>query len=151
MVEINGQKVYYIDSIPTLIDSVHGSYAKGRILERDLSFTPCYIAKSQNFFAHGKTLKEAVADAKEKYEENMPIEERLELFNRQYPDREKKIPARELFDWHHTLTGSCLMGRKEWCKYKGIDVENDKFTINEFIELTRDSYGGEIIKKLEQL
>ena len=32
--EINGQRVYMIDGVPTLIDRVRGDYAKGSILSR---------------------------------------------------------------------------------------------------------------------
>lgn len=78
----------------------------------------------------------------------MPIEDRIVLFNSTYPDRNKPIPAKELFDWHNILTGSCLMGRKEWCRSHGINIEQDSFTVNEFIKLTKNSYGGVIIIKL---
>lgn len=60
----------------------------------------------------------------------------------------KKYSAKDLFIWHHVLTGSCKAGREAFCKDKGIDVDNDRFTVYEFIELTKNSYGGEIIRKL---
>ena len=142
---LNGQKVYYIDSISTLIDSVHGNYAKGRILDDDLTTKDCFIAKCGNFFAH----KQAQSDAREKYEENTPIEERIARFNEQYPDRDVKVPASELFSWHHILTGSCLMGRKQFCEEKGLDYQNGQYTVNEFIQLTRNAYRGNVIILLE--
>ena len=147
--EINGQKVYMIDNTATLIDSVHGNYAKGSILNSDLSLTPCFVAKVGDFFAHGEILREALDAAAEKYEQNMPIEDRIRHFNEQYPDRDKKVPAKELFNWHHTLTGSCEMGRKQFCRDHGIDWENGEYTVNEFIALTKDAYGGEVIRQLE--
>ena len=146
---INGQKVYQIDDVPTLIDSAHGNYAKGHILIDDLTTEPCFIAKQGNFFAHGETLKQALADAMEKFTTSQPIEQRIAQFNSKYPDRNVKIPASELFSWHHILTGSCLMGRQQWCQQHGIDYVNDFFTVNEFISLTRNAYGGDIIKQLE--
>ena len=146
---LNFQKVYIIDGIGTLIDSVHGNFAKGRILNSDLTTLPCYIAKCGNFFAHGKTLKQAVSDAQEKYNANKPLEERILEFNKKYPDRGKKVPASELFSWHHILTGSCLMGRKYFCEQHNLDYVNGEYTVNEFIALTRDAYEGDIIKKLE--
>ena len=48
----------------------------------------------------------------------------------------------------HVLTGSCKAGREAFCRDNGIDIENDTFTIHEFVSLTKDSYGGETIKKL---
>jgi hypothetical protein len=137
-----------IDKVQTIIKSIHDNYAKGLILNSDLTLTPCFIAKEGNFFAHGKTLKEAVQDAHGKYMEAVPVEERIAEFNRQYPDRKKKVDASELFQWHNTLTGSCLMGREQFCREHNLDYKNGKYTVNEFIELTKDAYGSEIIKQL---
>ena len=147
---LNNQKIYTIDNIPTLIDSVHTNYAKGRILNSDLTTKPCFIAKCGNFFAHGETLRQAVSDAKSKYNQSLPVEDRVKAFNTQYPDRDKKIPAQELFQWHNTLTGSCLLGRKQFCEEHNLDYESGFYTVNEFISLTRDAYGGEVIRMLEQ-
>ena len=107
------------------------------------------VAKCGNYFAHGDTLEDAFRDAREKYDENTPLEERIARFNEQYPDREKKVPAKELFSWHHILTGSCLAGRKHFCEEHGLDYENGKYTVNEFISLTRNAYNGYVIKQLE--
>ena len=147
--KINGKRVYQIDGIPTLIDSVHGNYAKGRILNDDFTFTPTFIAKVGNYFAHGETLREAMADVQEKYNENSPLSERIAEFKKEFPDFEKPIDAQRLFDWHHILTGSCLQGRKEFCQNNGIDL-NSQYTVNEFIELTKNKYGGDIIKMLRR-
>ena len=146
--KFNGDDVYKIDKVQTIIKSVHGNYAKGFILNSDLTLTPCFIAKEGNFFAHGKTLKEAVQDAHGKYMQSVPVEERIAEFNRQYPDRDKKVDASGLFQWHNTLTGSCLMGREQFCQEHNLDYKNGKYTVNEFIELTKDAYGSEIIKQL---
>jgi hypothetical protein len=146
--QLNGKEVYQIDGISTLIDSVHSNYAKGRILNDDMTNKECYIAKCGNYFAHGETLKEAMYDAREKYEENSPIEDRIARFNELFPDRDIPVPASELFHWHHILTGSCLMGRVSFCESRGLDYKDGMYTVNEFIALTKDAYGGEIIKKL---
>ena len=147
---LNGEHVYQIDDVPTLIDSVSGNFAKGRILQNDLTMRPCYIAKVGKYFAHGDTLHEAMADAQAKYNENRPLEERIADFNREFPDRDVKVDAARLFEWHHILTGSCLAGRKAFCEGRGLDYEHGKYTVNEFIRLTREAYGGEAIEKLEK-
>ncbi len=146
---INGIVVQNIDNIPTIIESVHGNFAKGYILKDDLTPKSCYIAKFGNNFAHGDTLKDAFCDAREKYNENAPIEERIARFNKQYPDRDKKVPAKELFSWHHVLTGSCLAGRKYFCEEHDLDYENGEYSVNEFIALTKDAYNGYIIRMLK--
>ena len=143
----NGQKVYVIDSVPTLIDCIHGSYARGRILNEDLTLTACFIAKVGDSFAHGSTLHEAEADARAKALKDMPEEERIMAFMRDH-DVMVEYPARDLFDWHGILTGSCRMGRETFCRNHGIDVEKDSFTVGEFVRLTKDAYGGEVIRQL---
>lgn len=145
----NGMVVHEIDNIPTLIDSVHGNFAKGRILSHNLTTRPCFIAKMGDYFAHGKTLKQAFADVREKFIRKLPIKERIEQFNARYPDRNIKVPASELFSWHHILTGSCLMGRKQFCEERGLDYKNGEYTVNMFIHLTKNAYGGDIIRQLE--
>ena len=147
---LKGERIYQIDDVFTLIDSVSGNFAKGRILSKDMTTRPCYIAKVGNYFAHGDTLREAMADAQAKYNENRPLTERIADFNREFPDRDVKVDAARLFEWHHILTGSCLAGRKAFCEDRGLDYEHGHYTVNEFIRLTREAYGGEEIKELEK-
>lgn len=144
----NGQKVYYIDGVPTLIDNVGSNIAKGGILQTDFSIKPCYVVKCGNYFAHGATAHKAFEDAQNKAFKEYPEEERIRLFKQEYSDYDKKIPAMELFVWHNRLTGSCEMGRKSFAAQRGIDLDKDEFTVNEFIRLTENAYRGEIIKKL---
>lgn len=142
---INGKAVYQINDIATIIDSVHFNYAKGYILNSNLTTTPCFIAKCGNFFAHGKTLKEAFADARKKYERNAPLEERIKLFNAKFPENDKPVAGRDLFEWHHILSG----GREQFCKEKGLDIDAE-YTVREFISLTENAYGGDTIKQLKE-
>lgn len=146
---LNGERVYQIDREPTMIESVRGNFAKGCIILSSMTPRACYIAKVGNYFAHGDTLRKAMTDAKAKYNENRPIEERIADFNREFPDRDVKVEAARLFEWHHILTGSCLAGRKAFCEDHGIDYENGRYTVNEFIALTRESYMGGAIEELE--
>ena len=146
-----GKKVYLIDGVNTLINEVHGNVAKGNILQTDLTLTPCYIVKQDNLFAHGETLHKAQEDLQRKLFKEYPTEARIAKFKERYPDYDKKIPAAELFDWHNKLTGSCEIGRYSFACDKGIDIGHDSFTVREFIELTKDSYGGQIIIKLKKL
>lgn len=143
-----GQPVYRIDNIPTLIDSVHETYAKGFILNSDLTLKPCYIARVGNSFAHGESLHQAHADAAAKELKELPVDKRIEKFWEAHCDTSKKYPARDLFDWHGILTGSCTMGRKQFCIEHNIDLDSDKFTVQQFIKLTCKAYGGHIILQL---
>ena len=145
---INGMDVYNVDDTPTIITHIHGSVAKGYILERNVNLKPCYIVKGNGYFAHGETLKEAQEALEEKIIDNLDVEEKIELFKEKFPDRNKKYPAKEFYQWHHNLTGSCEMGRRNFAVSHGIDVENDMLTVDEFMDLTENAYCGEIIKQL---
>lgn len=145
---INGERVWMVDGVQTLIDSVHGGYAIGRILRDDLTLQPCYIARVDNSFAHGETLCKAFEDAREKALEDLPTEERIKRFREHFTDFDKPYPTTDFYQWHHILTGSCEMGRMNWCEEHGIDMDG-MYTVRQFVELTKDSYGGDVIKLLE--
>ena len=145
----NGKQVYDIDDTLTIIESIKANYAKGFTLQSDLTLKPCFIAKVGYCFAHGETLKEALDDATSKYSQNMPIEERINLFKETF-DYSKVYPAKEFFKWHNTLTGSCEYGRKSFCQERGIDIEKDMLYVREFIDLTINSYGSDIIIQLKE-
>ena len=113
---LNGERIYHIDGVPTIIRSVHGQFAIGAILQSDLSLTPTHIAKVGNFFAHGVTLREAREAVQAKALHNEPVAQRIALFKKEFPDFDKKIPAMKLFSWHHILTGSCEQGRRQFAK-----------------------------------
>jgi hypothetical protein len=146
----NGEKVHRIDSVNTIIRSIHGDVAQGYILNQDFTTTPCYVVKEEDMFAHGATLHEAHAALQEKLFEELSPEQRVEKFKETFPDFTAKIDAMVLFDWHHKLTGSCEMGRRQFARDHDIDLDHDKFTVLEFIKLTENAYGGGIIKMLRQ-
>ena len=146
---INGMTVYKVDSVPTVFTSVHGNIAKGMILGGGLKLSPCFIVKGHGYFAHGETLKEAQTALESKIVDNMVIEEKIAEFKKQFNVTDR-YPVRNFYDWHNKLTGSCEMGRKAFADSHGIDIDNDFMTVAEFIKITKDSYGGEVIRQLEE-
>lgn len=148
--EINGDTVYMVDDVPTIIKSVRGNIAQGYILQSDLTQKPCYIVKEQNKFAHGSTLHDAFSSLQEKLYDGSTEEERIEAFRKKFPEYDTSYPNRDLFAYHHVLTGSCRMGRESFCEDKGISLDGST-TVREFIKLTKDSYGGKTIRKLPEV
>ena len=147
---LNNQPIHVIDGIQTIITSVRkNTVAKGFIVNLDLTLTPCFITKSNNFFAHGETLEKSFKALDYKILNNLSEEERIDNFISKFPDLNKKVKAIDLFEWHNLLTASCEMGRTQFCKDNEIDVDLDSFSIAEFISLTENSYGKEIILKLK--
>ena len=148
--EVNGDTVYIVDDVPTIIKSIRDNIAQGFILQHDLTLTPCYVVKEQNRFAHGETLHDALSTLQEKLYDDSIEEERIEAFRKKFPKYDTPYPNRDLFAYHHVLTGSCRMGRESFCKDRGIDLDGST-TVREFVELTKDSYGGDVICKLPEV
>ena len=144
----DGKTVHLIDDVQTIISTIKGNLAKGFILNSDLSLSPCYICKGNGYFAHGETLKEARLALQKKIFENMDTDETIERFLSTF-EKNKKYPAIDFYEWHHYLTGSCEMGRKSFMRDRNINF-GDMYTVDEFIVLCENSYGGEIIKELKE-
>ncbi len=147
--EINGKEIYMVDDIPTIFKSIRNNIAKGFIVKSDLQFEPCYVVKENNQFAHGESLKDAFMSLQEKLYDYSTEEERIEAFKKQFPEYDVKYNNRDLFVYHHVLTGSCRMGREAFMSNKGLSLDG-KTSVREFVKLTQDAYGGDIIKKLPE-
>lgn len=144
-----GQAAYNVDGVRTLIYVIFGNYAKGAILNGDLTTTPCYIAKRNGVFAHGETIRKAEQALTEKLYDLEPLDERIDKFVEAHA-WDVEYPVEDFYNWHHILTGSCEMGRKAFAKDHGIDIEHDVMTVEQFLTLTENDYGGEIIKDVKE-
>ena len=145
----DGRAVYQIDGVATLISHVRRDMARGAILNGDLTLTPCYIVKQEDRFAHGRTLREAREALLEKLFDDMPESERIDAFVKAHKPG-AVYPNADFFSWHHRLTGSCEMGRRQFARDHSIDVDRGSMTPEAFITLTRNAYGGSIIRKLQE-
>lgn len=124
--------------------------ANGYIIKTDMTLEACYIAKEGNSFAHGKTLKDAAADAAAKEMHRRPVEKRIEKFIEKFGSLDSEHTGKEFYDWHHILTGSCRMGRDEFCKANGINL-NMKYTVRYFLDVTKGAYGNDIIDAIRKM
>ncbi len=144
---LNGNIIDYIDTVPTIITQVHNNFARGYTVKDDLTLQSCYIVRIGNSFAHGKVLKYAVADAEEKELQKMPIKERIAKFIKVFGSLDSEHTGKEFYDWHHILTGSCRMGRDEFCKLHNIDLTH-KYSVGYFLDITKNSYGSDMIQQV---
>lgn len=145
----NGCVVSVIDGLQTIVDRVYkGASARGRILNSDLTTTPCWVVKGNNLFAHGETLKAACAALQAKILDNMDVDEKIAEFKKHFAT-DKAYPVKDFYEWHHILTGSCEMGRTQFAKDHDVDLDGE-MTVAEFIALTKNAYGGEVIQRLEE-
>ena len=140
--------VYSVDGLPTILVRIRGDFAKGCVLRDDMTLEPCWIAKGGNHFAHGETLRAARDALLEKLFADMPEDERIRAFVAAH-EGGRAYPNSDFFTWHHKLTGSCEMGRRQFAAAHDIDIDHGAMTVREFIALTRCAYGGSIIQKLE--
>ena len=145
--EIDGKKIYIVDDTQTIFISIRDNVAKGYIVQSDLQLKPCFIVKENNKFAHGDTLRDAFTSLQEKLYDDSTEEERIEAFKKKFPEYDVKYDNRDLFAYHHVLTGSCRMGRESFVADRGLSLDG-KTSVREFVELTRNAYGGDIIQKL---
>ena len=147
---LNGQPVDMVDGLPTILTRIIGNVAKGFIIRSDLSLAPTFICKQGNTFAHGETLHKAREALLEKLFDDMPTEERIAVFCAEFKPGVKR-PAMDFFSWHHRLTGSCEQGRREFARQHDVDIDRDVLTPEEFFDLTRDSYGGSVVRQTEEV
>ena len=143
-----GKPVYMIDGVPTIITGIHGSVAMGFIVMADLSKRKTFVVKGGGKFAHGEDLHAAQAALEEKLFDDMPVEEKLEAFREQFAPGEAYTVA-DFYDWHHRLTGSCTQGRDAFAQDHELSM-SDAMTPEEFIDLTKDAFGGRIIRQLAE-
>ena len=143
-----GEPVYMIDGVPTIITGLRGSVAMGFIVMTDLSKRKTFVVKGGGKFAHGEDLHAAQAALEEKLFDDMPIEEKLEAFREKFTPGEAYTVA-DFYDWHHRLTGSCTQGRDAFAQGHELSM-NDAMTPEEFIDLTKDAFGGRIIRQLAE-
>lgn len=146
----NNQSVDMVDGVPTILTSIIGNVAKGFIVGPDFSLASTFVCKQGNTFAHGETLHKAREALLEKLFDDMPTEERIAAFCAEFKPGVKR-PAMDFFSWHHRLTGSCEQGRREFARQHDVDIDSDEMTPEEFFALTRDSYGGRIIRQTEEV
>ena len=142
-----GRIVHYIDGIPCLPVSAHGdTMAVDVIDEQDWTLSRAYVARWQGEAAHGETVRKAVEAAKNKYFARMDPGEKkrqlLDLFA-----EKGRLTVKELYAWHGRITGSCEFGRSRFQEEHGLK-DDDTLSLEEFVELTRNAYGGDLIASL---
>ena len=144
----NKHKVFKVDDIQTIITSIKGNIAKGFILLEDLTLERTYVAKGNNYFAHGETIKEALQALEEKIFSDMDYDNKIKEFRKIF-NKTKKYKGTEFFKWHNLLTGSCLQGRKTFVSNNELDLEKE-YSVKEFLEIVKGAYGWSMLEKLEK-
>lgn len=145
---LNANEVHYVDNIPCIFHSIKGNIAKVTIINQwnyqDEGIA--YIAKNDYFFAHGKSIREAVEALNAKYYATLDTEGKIVEFKKLFQNG--AVDVKTLHTWHGILTGSCELGRSQFQKEHGLS-DDDTLTIDEFIALTKNAYGSAVIEKIK--
>lgn len=147
--EFEGVIGYKIDGITTFLVSIKHNVGKGFTLNNNVIKVPCWVYLTDDgYIAHGETLHDAMEAAVDKFIQAKPLDERISDFVDTHTDIDNEYD--DLFKWHNILTGSCEFGRKQWCEAHGLKP-TDSITIRRFIEETKNEYGGDVIRKVEEM
>ena len=148
--KINNKMIYYIDGIRTIITAIKGLVAKGFIVNDDLTLTKTYVVKDVEniYFAHGKSIKEAMKDLENKIFTDINVSEKIKIFLQKFK-QDRKYKVSNFNEWHGKLTGSCKQGRDTFLRNNNLCLD-DEITVKQFIELSENEYGKEVIKKIKE-
>jgi hypothetical protein len=105
-----------------------------------------FVGRYETAIAHGKTIRKAIEAARNKYFSELDFDGQKERLLAEF-EKKKKLSVKELYRWHGILTGSCEYGRSLFQDEHGLK-DDDELSLDEFVKLTKDSYGGDIIARL---
>jgi hypothetical protein len=142
--QFKGRKVYYVDNIPCIFKSVHDNYASVEVIDvNSFELKKAFIGKFENCFAHGETIRDAIEDARSKYYQSLDFDEVKEKLLAEF-NVKGKLTVKELYSWHGILTGSCRFGRTQFQTEHNLK-DDDLLSLEEFVELTKNAFGGDRI------
>ena len=145
---LHKKTVFDIDGMAFIPEKVKNNFVSGiSISKKNFSETQCFLGKFENCVAHGKTIKEALLSAQEKYFSSIDFEQKKEQLLKLFEEK-NKLSVKELYSWHGILTGSCRFGRSEFQKEHNLK-DDDLLSLDEFIQLTENSFGGDKIRLLK--
>jgi hypothetical protein len=143
-----GKTVHYVDAIPCIFNSIKGNVALVNVINAsDFSSEAMYIFKKGDYFAHGTSIKEAEDSANVKYYNNVDKDTVISDFKKEFLPT-ANYPNSLFYKWHTILTGSCNAGKDLWMKQEGIS-KNGSMTVETFLKITANAYGGEIIRSIK--
>lgn len=71
-------------------------------------------------------------------------------FKEAYPSLDCMAEHKDLYSWHHVLTGSCTFGRDQFAKEHNLSKDNGTMSIRDFITLTENAFGSDAIRQLKE-
>ena len=145
---INGDELILVDGIYIHIEKVvSDGILYGYSLNEDFTTKPLWAVKGDNYVGIGITMERAEDSLFKRTFRDTSHEERIAQFVKEHPV-DKPYSNADLIEWHHKLTASCRRGIRLFLAKHGI-TRDGYTTVSEFIRLTENDFGGDIIKKLK--
>ena len=115
--------------------TIYNGETFNRLKNDELNTSPCYVAESGEFTAHGKTMKEAVSDLQYKISVDRLAKEPIHMGDILTIDK------------YRAITGACKFGVQEWMEQHNIE---EGLTVAELLPLLEktNAYGYEKFKEL---
>lgn len=146
---INGDELILVDGIYIHIEKeISDGILYGYSLNEDFTTSPLWAIKGDKYVGIGISLERAEDNLFKKTFRDTSHEERIAQFIKEHPE-DKLYPNDDLIEWHHKLTASCRRGIRLFLQKHGI-TRDGYTTVSEFIRLTENDFGGDIIKKLKE-
>lgn len=143
----NSFPVAYIDGIPCIVRSAHSKWAKVSVIRTDdFTLKDAFVGRYETAIAHGDTIRKAIDAAREKYFSMLDFNRQKKRLLAEFAEN-KRLSVKELYQWHGILTGSCEYGRSLFQEEHELS-DDDELTLSEFVQLTKSSYGGDVIARL---
>ncbi|MVX37255.1 leucine-rich repeat domain-containing protein, partial [Myroides sp. LoEW2-1] len=134
----SNHKIQMIDSIATIIRSKKKrdefTIYEGSLFNKK---EKCYVASRDKYFAHGKTIKEAIEDVNFKF-----LQENLEVQDLVKEIKEKKSISVSEF---RLLTGACKMGCDSFMKQN--NLTETTYSLDKAMKLLKNQFGWSKIQE----
>ena len=137
----------YIEKHLTHIDNITDKEACGFYLGRSGRKIPFFAIKDDDKIGIGASYGHASDVLLMKQTIGISEEQRLSEFIESH-EKDKSYTVENLWDWHRYLTLSCYSGGERFRDEHGLKME-DLMSIQHFISITENDFGGHIIKKLK--
>lgn len=135
----------YVIGHLTHIEELCEEKAIGYYLGRTGRKVPLFAFKEDGYIGIGCSYAHAMDSLLSKKIEGTSLEERIQKFVESH-SLDEKYTIKDFWEWHRYLTLSCYGGGERFKNEHNLN-EDDLISVDEFVELVKEEFGGEIISK----
>ena len=151
ILSFNNHPTYMIDDYLVYITHCHAPWVLGEIINNDFTTQSCYMAKVNDKYVVGNSIREVIEGMREKIFENGDNNEDIaRAFVLAHPDYEKQYDWDEMVTWHSLSHFSCSDGRRDFTKSANMG-SGKTATPRELIKHMKNSVSRDIAEKMERI